>query len=149
MHPLECQNAASVDIIDGLMSIEAAPDALPAQNRQSTGARVTVGFRRSRPLPPDCAISLYYDMADNGTHRRMLGTPQLTHTLACPVDGAWYHYRLSQWIPAHAVMHVVDSLPAEAAYVRLRTDTLGITAQSDYSGVRPAAPANYRHQVES
>jgi len=165
MHPLEPRNAASVDVIDGLTSIEVAPDPVPrftsAQQAAwlpaspamlkcySTGARVTVGFRRSRPLPPDCVISLYYDMAGDGTRRRMRGTPQLTHTLACPADGAWYHYRLSQWIPAHLVMHVVDSLPAEAAYVRLRTDMLGESAHSNHSGVRPAEPANHRHQVES
>jgi hypothetical protein len=153
------------DIVDELTSIEAAPDAVPQLDgiqptdwlpgypatlkRESTGARVTIGFRRPAPLPPGCEVSLYYDMAGDGTHRQMHGTPQLTHTLARPGDSAWYHYRLSQWIPAQAVMHVINSLPTDTAYVRLRTDLLGITTHSDSSGGASAALAIHRHQVES
>lgn len=114
-----------IDVTDGFTSIEVAPDGFPyfnvngyvsttlaersAQHRNSTGARVTVEFFRHSPLPPNAGIRVHYDIAGNGGLREILGVPQLTHTTARQGDRAVYHYRLSHWIPALAVMRFAEA----------------------------------------
>lgn len=109
-----------IDVTEGLTSIEVAANKFPdfnlngylttarglwAKRSESTGARVTVAFSRREPLPPDTDIRVLYDIAQNGGVRQLCGTPQLTHTTAR--ESVAYHYRLSQWIPAPAVMRFV------------------------------------------
>jgi hypothetical protein len=56
--------------------------------RTSTGARVTLDFCDSVPLPPGQAVRLRYDLAGDGHFRDCAGVARLVV----------YHYRLSHWI---------------------------------------------------
>jgi hypothetical protein len=109
-----------IEITAGFTSIEIAPDDVPGlnvngfwgtapqerppQNRDSTGARVTVEFARAAPVTPNSDVRVYYDIAENGEVREIRGVPQLTHTTSRPDDCQLYHYRLSHWIPGPSVM---------------------------------------------
>jgi hypothetical protein len=111
---------------DGITSIAVAPDEVrwlresvladtaPREQfsapRQPTGARVTVEFARSAPLMSNTVIRLCYDIAENGGLRVVVGIPLLTHTTAHEGDsGRSYHYRMSHWIAAPAVMRLTAS----------------------------------------
>ena len=113
-----------IDVTDGVTSIEVTPDSIPfrvngfasttlqerlAERRHATGARVTVEFARSAPFSPNSDVRVYYDIAENGELREILGVPQLTHTTARQgrLDPS-YHYRLSHWIAAPSVMRVIS-----------------------------------------
>jgi hypothetical protein len=72
------------------------------KNGGSTGARVTLEFTRAERLPPGREIRVRYDIAENGTCREFIGTPQLTHTTVL-FDAFLYHYRISHWIAARSV----------------------------------------------
>lgn len=109
-----------VEVTDGITSIEVTPEDIPfrvngfadaiqqapfSDHRHATGARVTVEFSRSAPIPPNSPVHLYYDIAANGGLREIVGIPQLTHTTARQNrPDRWYHYRLSRWITAPSVM---------------------------------------------
>ena len=115
--------ALVIDVTDGVTSIEVSPDGilfmtqgsagiLPQErslhHRHATGARVTVEFSRPAPVPPNSPLRVYYDIAENGGLREIVGIPQLTHTTACQVSsGRLYHYRLSYWIAAPSVMRFI------------------------------------------
>ena len=64
----------------------------------STGARVTLDFCDSVPLPPGQAIRLRYDLAGDGHFRDCAGIARLTHTVARHGQPVVYQYRLSHWI---------------------------------------------------
>ena len=66
--------------------------------RASTGARVTLDFCDSVPLPPGQAVRLRYDLAGDGHFRDCAGIAQLTHTVARRGQLVVFHYRLSHWI---------------------------------------------------
>jgi hypothetical protein len=66
--------------------------------RTSTGARVTLDFCDSVPLPPGQAVRLRYDLAGDGHFRDCAGVARLTHTVARRDQQVVYHYRLSHWI---------------------------------------------------
>ena len=75
--------------------------------RASTGARVTLEFCDSVPLPPGQAVRLRYDLAGDGHFRDCAGIARLTHTVARPGQLVVFHYRLSQWIAnRHARMKI-------------------------------------------
>lgn len=110
-----------IDIADGITSIEVGPDEIPhlfenalgnsaSQERplafrHATGARVTVKFSRPAPIPPNSEVRLYYDIAENGGLRLIVGVPLLTHTTVRQGrPGLAYRYRLSHWIAAPSVM---------------------------------------------
>lgn len=122
-----------IDIADGITSIEVRPDEIPypVENglvspasqerppafRPATGARVTVEFRRATPIPPNSEVRLYYDIAENGGLRVIVGVPLLTHTTVRQGHaGLAYRYRLSHWIAAPSVMRFI---PAEWAAARV------------------------------
>ncbi len=112
-----------VDVTDGVTSIEVSPDEIPLRKNEfgsaapqarlsahchATGARVTVEFTRSAPVPPNSPVRVYYDIAENGGLREIVGIPQLTHTTALQsLPGRSYHYRLSHWIAAPSVMRFI------------------------------------------
>src|SRR5678815_363091 len=66
--------------------------------RMSTGARVTLDFCDSVPLPPGQAVRLRYDLAGDGQFRDCAGIARLTHTVARRGHLVVFHYRLSHWI---------------------------------------------------
>jgi hypothetical protein len=66
--------------------------------RASTGARVTLDFCDSVPLPPGQAVRLRYDLAGDGHFRDCAGIARLTHTVARRGQRDVFHYRLSHWI---------------------------------------------------
>ena len=66
--------------------------------RTSTGARVTLDFCDSVPLPPGQAVRLRYDLVGDGHFRDCAGVARLTHTVARRDQQVVYHYRLSHWI---------------------------------------------------
>ena len=117
-----------IDVADGVTSIEVSPEEIPfmvngflrtspqarsSKHRLATGARVTVEFTRSAPVPPDTEVCVYYDIAENGGLREIAGIPQLTHTTARQGrPSRSYHYRLSYWIAAPAIMRFI---PAQCA----------------------------------
>jgi hypothetical protein len=103
----------TIRIESGFTSITVRPDPVsftsaptPSNLRQqhaATGARVTLEFVRTEPLPLETAVMVRYDIAENGEMRECTGVPQLTHVRKLPFGlGAW-HYRVSHWIPAEAV----------------------------------------------
>ena len=113
-----------IDVTEGLTSIEVAANKFPyfnvngyvttaqglwAQRRKSTGARVTLAFSRRVALPPNTDIRVLYDIAQNGGLRELRGIARLTHTTTPQGGSVAYHYRLSQWIPAPAVMQFVPA----------------------------------------
>jgi hypothetical protein len=129
-----------VDVTDGVTSIEVSADNIRLrvngfagtvpperllEHRPETGARVTVEFSRSAPVPPNCHVRVYYDIAENGGLREIVGIAQLTHTTArrgCP--GRSYYYRMSDWIAAPSVMRFIppqylDGLAARRASARV------------------------------
>jgi hypothetical protein len=60
---------------------------------------------------------VYYDIAENGGPREIVGVPQLTHTTARQGrPGRSYHYRVSHWIAAASVMRFIP--PQYAADLR-------------------------------
>jgi hypothetical protein len=85
------------------------PPAHSEERRASTGARVTVEFSTHVPLPSATDIRVHYDFAENGEVREIVGVPKLTHTTAHRDDRPSYHYRLSHWILAEAVMRFVEA----------------------------------------
>ena len=91
--------------------------------RASTGARVTLDFCDSVPLPPGQAVRLRYDLAGDGHFRDCAGIARLTHTVARPGQLVFFHYRLSHWIaPMSRTARVtatamVPGAPAEAPAV--------------------------------
>lgn len=118
-----------IDVADGITSIEVAPDEIrhlvengfvnsapqehPPAPQRATGARVTVEFARSTPIPPNSEIRLYYDIAENGGLRVIVGVPLLIHTTVRQGHpGPAYRYRLSHWIAAPSVMWFI---PPECA----------------------------------
>jgi hypothetical protein len=117
-----------IDVIDRVTSIEVTPDEIPfrvngfgstalqkplAARRDATGARVTIEFFRPAPFSPNNCVRVYYDIAENGELREILGVPQLTHTTAHEGRGGLsYHYRLSHWIAAPSVMRFVPPYTA-------------------------------------
>lgn len=120
-----------IDVTDGFTGIAVTPDEIlylntsgfentPSQERSSkcrhpSGARVTVEFCRATPLSPDGEVRLYYDFAENGRLREIVGTPRLTHTTT-PLDQSrpTYHYRMSHWITASSLMLFVSG-PGDGA----------------------------------
>ena len=70
--------------------------------RTSTGARVTLDFCDSVPLPPGQAVRLRYDLAGDGHFRDCAGIARLTHTVARRGQLVVFHYRLSHWIAPSA-----------------------------------------------
>jgi hypothetical protein len=112
-----------IDVTDGVTSIEVSPEEIPfiakgsagivpqerlSHHRPATGARVTVEFFRPTPVPPNSSLRVYYDIAENGGLREIVGIPQLTHTTARQGrPGRSYRYRLSYWIAAPSVMRFI------------------------------------------
>ncbi|MEO8018052.1 MAG: hypothetical protein ABI769_09580 [Pseudomonadota bacterium] len=99
-----------VEIREGLTDIAIGTDPLNGQWRDPlsaahlpTGARVTLTFQLPAALPPRAVVCVRYDFAGNGDEREARGTPRASHTVVCG-DRTVYHYRLSYWIPPHAVM---------------------------------------------
>lgn len=122
-----------IDIADGITSIEVGPDEIPhlvanalvnsashehpPAFRHPTGARVTVEFSRSTPIPPNSEVRLYYDIAENDGLRVIVGVPLLIHTTVRPGwSGLVYRYRLSPWIAATSVLWFI---PPEYAAARV------------------------------
>jgi len=122
--PTTAEDLQVTDISDSVNSIEVAPDVirkfignelvgtasreLSPEHRRSTGARVTVAFTRQAAISPNCHVRVYYDIAENGGFREMVGIPQLTHTTVHEGrSNGRHHYRLSHWIPALSVMQFI------------------------------------------
>lgn len=123
-----------MDVTDCVTRIEVAPDEIPFPlslagmtqqrhhaARHPTGARVTVEFVTLAPMGLNSSVRVYYDIAENGELREILGVPLLTHTTVRQArPGPSYHYRLSHWITATSVMRFipppyVDSFPPQDA----------------------------------
>jgi hypothetical protein len=78
---------------------------------------VTVEFGRPTPILPNSEVRLYYDIAENGGQRVIVGVPLLTHTTVRQGHpGLAYRYRLSHWIAAPSVMWFI---PPECAAARV------------------------------
>jgi hypothetical protein len=102
-----------IRIESGFTSITVRPDPVTftsaptrsnlRQQHAPTGARVTLEFVRTEPLPQQTAVMVRYDIAENGELRECTGVPQLTHVRKLPLGLAAWHYRVSHWIPAEAV----------------------------------------------
>lgn len=88
---------------DPVSFTQAQPRSNLRQQHAATGARVTLEFARTEPLPQQTAVVFRYDIADNGELRECTGVPQLTHVRKLPLGLASFHYRVSHWIPAEAV----------------------------------------------
>ena len=102
-----------IEIMDGFTEITLGTDVLASTSRdpltaarQPTGARVTLNFQRRQPLPTDTLVKIRYDLAENGCEREVRGVPRLIQTVMHG-ENVFYHYRLAQWVPPHAVMHFV------------------------------------------
>lgn len=106
-----------IEITDGLTSISAAADrmevlehayAAPAgfacAQRSPTGARVTVEFQRTSSLAPTQAVTVRYDFAADGNIRELTGIPKPIRTVVRQGRAVVYHYRLSHWIAASALL---------------------------------------------
>ena len=100
-----------LEINDGFTHIAIGTDPIDANQwrdpltaaRVPTGARVTLSFRCRAQLPHRDAVSLRYDLAENGFEREVQGVPRLSHT-EVEGDQVFHHYRLAYWLPPHAVM---------------------------------------------
>jgi len=66
--------------------------------RAPTGARVTMEFNRSMPLPEGQAVRVRYDFTGDGRFLDCVAVPRLTHTVARRGHLVVFHYRLSHWI---------------------------------------------------
>jgi hypothetical protein len=118
-----------IAITEGFTSISAGTDTIappgssvmgawPGRRprRIATGVRVTLEFCRATPLLTGQPVSVRYDIAGDGRLREGAGIALPTRTDVRWGHSAVYHYRLSYWIAADAVMQFV------APTARHRTD---------------------------
>jgi hypothetical protein len=137
-----------IEITDGLTNVSAGADSIEAPDRtypcesdaafaprRPTGARVTVEFQRTASLSPAQVVTVRYDFAGDGTFRELVGIPKSIRTVVRQGRAVVYHYRMSHWIPASAVM---DS----AGEARSRIDALRAPGepQAVSERNRPQAP---------
>jgi hypothetical protein len=99
--------------------------------RRVPGARVTLDFCSSLPLPPDVAVRLRYDLAGDGHFRDCAGIAQLTHTVARRGQLVVFHYRLSHWIAPRP----------DPAAVRRESSTATVPAPGDGEPAVDRSPA--------
>ena len=105
-----------IEITDGFTSISAGADSIEVLERYApppgvayaprrpTGARVTVEFRRTSSLLPTQAVTVRYDFAADGNVRQLTGIPSHIRTVVRQGRAVVYHYRMSHWIAASALM---------------------------------------------
>ena len=95
---------AGADSLEDLMHADAPPSAATRASRRPTGARVTVEFYRTSSLSPTKAVTVRYDFAADGNVRELAGVPKPIRTAVRQGRAVCYHYRLSHWIAASALM---------------------------------------------
>lgn len=113
-----------IEITDGFTSISAGSDSIELLDqpyaplpgaacapRRPTGARVTVEFRRTSSLSPAQAVTVWYDFGADGNVRQLTGIPQPIRTVVQQGGAVHYHYRLSHWIAAPALMGFSGNAP--------------------------------------
>ena len=106
-----------IEITDGFTSISAGSDSIEglAQDswrdagtasapRFSTGARVTVEFRRETSLAPEQLVRAHYDFAGDGNVREVTGIAKPIRTVVRQRRTVLFYYRLSHWIAPSALM---------------------------------------------
>ena len=96
--------SAGADSLEDLMHACAPPSAATHASRRPTGARVTVEFYRTSSLSPTQAVTVRYDFAADGNVRELAGVPKPIRTAVRQGRAVCYHYRLSHWIAASALM---------------------------------------------
>jgi hypothetical protein len=96
-------NGAGADSIE-VLERYAPPPGLAYAPRRPTGARVTVEFRRTSSLLPTQAVTVRYDFAADGNVRQLTGIPRHIRTVVRQGRAVVYHYRMSHWIAASALM---------------------------------------------
>lgn len=95
---------AGADSLEDLMHADAPPSAATRASRRPTGARVTVEFYRTSSLSPTQAVTVRNDFAADGNVRELAGVPKPIRTAVRQGRAVCYHYRLSHWIAASALM---------------------------------------------
>ena len=96
--------SAGADSLEDLMHACAPPSAATRASRRPTGARVTVEFYRTSSLSPTQAVTVRNDFAADGNVRELAGVPKPIRTAVRQGRAVCYHYRLSHWIAASALM---------------------------------------------
>ena len=96
--------SAGADSIEYLVQTDAPTSAETPAARRPTGARVTVDFYRTSSLSPTQAVTVRYDFAADGNERELAGMPKPIRTVLRHGRAVCYHYRLSHWIAASALM---------------------------------------------
>jgi hypothetical protein len=96
--------SAGADSIENPMQAYAPSSAATRASRRPTGARVTVEFYRTSSLLPTQAVTVRYDFAADGIVRELAGMPKPIRTVVRHGRPVCYHYRLSHWITATALM---------------------------------------------
>ena len=118
--------SAGADRIENLEQAYALPSAAAAAPRRPTGARVTVEFSRTSSLSPTQVVTVRYDFAADGNVRELTGIPKAIRTVVQHGHAVRYHYRLSHWIAASALMMVPGEPRRRGAHAlqreRLRAD---------------------------
>ena len=96
--------SAGADNMEVLQQGYATPRGTAVARRRPTGARVIVEFRRTSSLSPTQAVNVRYDFAADGNVRQLTGIPKHTRTVVRRGRAVLYHYRMSHWIAASALM---------------------------------------------
>jgi hypothetical protein len=65
-----------------------------------------VEFSRTSSLSPTQVVTVRYDFAADGNVRELTGIPQPIRTVVRYGRAVGYHYRLSHWIAAAALMDI-------------------------------------------
>jgi hypothetical protein len=82
------------------------------------GARITLEFQSTKPLPPDHLVRVRYQFC--GVMREGAGIAQATRTVARWGCAVVYHYRFSHWIDALASVGQPIRLPDVESADRIR-----------------------------
>jgi len=93
-----------IAIDDGFTSISAGCDPIDPVSRLATGARVTVDFHRAVALAVGEPVRVRHEFAGNGDWRECTGIPLPIRTVVRWGRAVVYHYRLSYWVPAAALL---------------------------------------------
>ena len=96
--------SAGADSLEDVMHADAPPSAATRASRRPTGARVTVEFYRTSSLSPTQAVTVRNDFAADGNVLELAGVPKPIRTAVRQGRAVCYHYRLSHWIAASALM---------------------------------------------
>lgn len=101
-----------IEISTGFTSITAQPTEIQ-QPRPADGARVTLEFARTAPLPPGHEVNVSFDIEETGRFRQFTGVPQLTHTTTPTPLAPVYHYRISHWLCGQQLMRFAPNQPRD------------------------------------